>query len=180
MDDKTKADLFNTFAKLNPYNDPGFAEEIRKINFQYNDGNGNMSNDMPASVAATFLRGETWSLAESEDGNPFHPVIKTSKAKPGLEAMFADAYQSLKYDTNLIYGYHGRYAKMLAQRTFNQQVKLLGIKSTETKLRDKMLEALGALANATDKDEEMFCLIQVWAYGLFASNDDSLHRRSIR
>lgn len=180
MDDQTKADLFETFAAFNPYNDAKFVDRMRKFNLAYNDGNGNINHKcIPPSMAADFLRGETWALAERKDENPFMPVRRTSKAIPGLESMLADAYHSLKFDTSLQYSSQARYAKMWAQRLFNRQSKQKGENAVVKKLRDKLLRKLEALTRASNDDEIMLCLIQIWAFSLFAENDNSLHRRTV-
>lgn len=181
MDDQTKAQLFDTFGAFNPYHDdPKFVEQMRKINFAYNDGNGGINHkDIPPSLAEIYLRGETWSLADRKNENPFVPVGRTKKAIPGLEAMLADAYHSLKFNTGLHYWNQARYAKMWAQRIFNRQTKNLGPEIVQKKLQDKILRSLGALARAASEDEIMLHLIQIWAFSLFATNDESLHRRSV-
>lgn len=181
MDDQTKADLFDTFKAFNPYLDEAkFVEKMRKINFAYNNGNGSINHkDIPPSLAADYLRGETWSLADHKNGDPFLPVRKTRKAIPGLEAMLADAYHSLKFDTGLQYRSQARYAKMWAQRIFNRQAKELGRNTVVKKLRDKLLRNLGTLAHARSEDEVILSLIQIWAFSLFATNDKSLHRRTV-
>ena len=181
MDSQTKADLFDTFKAFNPYlDDTNFVEKMRKINFAYNNGNGSINlKDTPPSQAEIYLRGETWALADHKNGDPFVPVRRTSKAIPGLEAMLADAYHSVKFDTGLHYRSQARYAKMWAQRIFNRQVKEVGSNAVVKKLRDKLLRNLGTLAHARSEDEVMLSLIQIWAFSLFATNDKSLHRRTV-
>ena len=157
-----------------PYSDPVFVDELRRITLMYGDGAGGLMNNAPTRAKTQFARGQIWSPQLRHQQPAFESLSCTTRSvRLHLDAMMADAPANVTSDGYAAFPAVGsqaesslRAASLLASKLSKQ----VGQDMLYDLLRLKILEGVEAVALANSDFERMLRLIELWGLCLFGSH----------